>query len=65
MRMPCTKVPCLPIFSGRCRFADRRRAPPPVHADQLEQNDIAREAVLQASPVMALPPYLMTMVLPW
>jgi hypothetical protein len=35
-----------------------------VHADQLEQHHIAGEALLQRfGSVMALPPYLMTMVL--
>ena len=36
-----------------------------VHADQLEQHHVAREECLSRSSVMALPPYLTTMVLPW
>jgi hypothetical protein len=49
MRMPCTKVPCLPIFLQG--VVDLRTAAvhhDRIHADQLQQDDVAREAVLQA-----------------
>jgi hypothetical protein len=36
-----------------------------VDAHQLEQHHVFREVGLQFGSVMALPPYLMTMVLPW
>jgi hypothetical protein len=36
-----------------------------VHAHQLEQHHVFGKVRLQGGSVMALPPYLMTMVLPW
>ena len=65
-RMPWTNSPFLPsrfehLLDLRPAAVHHHR----VHADQLEQHDVVREAVLERSSVMALPPYLMTMVLPW
>ena len=36
-----------------------------VHADVLEQHDVARELLAQRASSIAAPPYLMTTVLPW
>jgi hypothetical protein len=45
----------------RCRFGPAR-APPRVHADQLEQHHVLGESSCSATSVIALPPYLMTSV---
>ena len=66
-RMPWMNSPCLPILFER--LLDLRAAAVHdhrVHADQLQQHDVvARSPACSAASVMALPPYLMTIVLPW
>ena len=64
--MPCTNSPFLPSLASICSIC----GPPPCTTTGFMPTSFSSttsraKPVFSAASVMALPPYLMTMVLPW